>query len=150
MWWLKNDELLALPPDYSDVERAEVIKLVVKRMESRPAMWILLGAVCIGVPVISVLLGLPIGRWLHTQGMGIRTAHAIGVMLVALPTAFAIVSYGLMSMKNVFADAAIDAMREIGRDICSDCGEWLRDQDNSETTCPHCGAERKGKVAVDP
>jgi hypothetical protein len=143
MWWLKNEELMALPLDYSDAERAEVIKLVEKRMEHHPAVWILTCAVCIGVPVISIPLGVPIGRWLHAQGMGIAIAHMIGVALIVLPTAFVIASYGLMSMKNIYADAAIDAMREIGRDICSDCGEWLRDLDDSASTCPSCGTERK-------
>jgi hypothetical protein len=33
------------------------------------------------------------------------------------------------------------ALREMGHDVCTECGYWLRDLPPESTRCPECGAE---------
>ena len=97
---------------------------------------------CLALPVAVAACGYIIISWLATFA-SIKIAAPIGMLSAG---ALCIFVFGRLIWR-LQRRAFRLALRDLGYDICINCGYWLRDLHADTATCPECGAEREATIS---
>lgn len=128
------------PPDLK-LSRAE-------RREVRRRTWRLYRATPISLIIslaAATLLGLAYGALLLLiDRVSLGTVYPI--VVVAGPLVVVALTWLVIAVAGrwIYGKAQRLALRQMGFDVCAQCGYWLRGLGDDVTNCPECGAARDG------
>jgi hypothetical protein len=72
-------------------------------------------------------------------GMGTLTSWSLSKALIIAP----LMMLALWSFRMIYTRPVRRAMRDLGYDVCINCGYWLRGLGEGTMRCPECGADRE-------
>lgn len=126
----------------SEAQRLEIVERLNAQLSKHP--WVRVMRLVVVLLALAAGMGLsgPIAGWLQSLGLGRIPARVIGASAVSLAVVLAGFALGHWLLWGLLLRAFRGAMREIGRDVCTECGYWLRGLDDEVTRCPECGGAR--------
>lgn len=130
----------------SQRDRLDVVERLNVYLKQHPAVRTMKIVVMLLSMSAGIFLNWPLSAWFQSLGMGRIIAHMIGAGLMALSVAIVSIVLGHWLLWSIWSRSFRRALREIGRDVCVECGYWLRGLDNHVTRCPECGAGRTQPV----
>lgn len=132
----------------SERERLEIIERLNLHLWRHPAIRTMTVVVMFLSMGAGIFLNAPIAAWFQSLGMGRIVARMLGASLAALGVGAVALALGYWLLWSVWSRAFRSAMREIGRDVCVECGYWLRGLGDEVSRCPECGGARRVTGAV--
>ena len=126
----------------SEAQRLEIVERLNAKLNSHPSVRVMRLVVVVLALAAGASLNWPIAGWLRSLGVGRIPAHVIGASAVSLVTVLVGFAVGHWLLWGLLQRAFRGAMRQIGRDVCVECGYWLRGLDEEVTRCPECGRAR--------
>lgn len=127
----------------SEAQRLEIVERLNARLSTHPSVRVMRLVVVVLALAAGTGLNWPIAAWLQSLGLDRIPARVIGASAVSLATVVAGFALGHWLLWRLVLRAFHGAMREIGRDVCAECGYWLRGLDDEVTRCPECGRARE-------
>lgn len=127
----------------SQAERIEIVERLNVQLSKHPSVRVMRLVVVAMALVAGASLNWPIAAWLQSLGLGRILAHVIGASAVSLVTVVVGFAVGHWVLWGLLLRAFRGALREVGRDVCAECGYWLRGLDDGVTRCPECGQARE-------
>jgi hypothetical protein len=76
------------------------------------------------------------------------SSSVVSIILRILSAVVAWVTVAWIRRSNA-EPATAQALRELGFDMCIECGYWLRDLRADQSSCPECGATRSNRFHMD-
>jgi len=128
----------------SEAQRLEIVERLNEQLSQHPWVRFMRLVVVVLALAAGASLNWPIAAWLQSLGLGRIPARVIGASAVSLATVVIGFVIGYWVLWGLLLRAFRGAMREIGRDVCVQCGYWLRGLDDGVTRCPECGGARAG------
>jgi hypothetical protein len=126
------------PLPLSDEERRQVERLSNIHAGKRWSFRIKLAAVTVALPVAVIGGGFIATAWVFRFVPNYKYAASIGYLGAC---AFSVFLYTRL-VWNWYRRPTRLALRDLGYDICVNCGYWLRDLHVRSDVCPECGARR--------
>ncbi len=132
----------------SEQDRLDVIERLNAHLKRHPAFRVMTVVVLMLSLGAGIFLSKPIADWFQSFGMWRIPARVLGASVASLGTVIVGHVVGYWLLWSIWLRAFRGAMRDIGRDVCVECGYWLRGLDADVTRCPECGADRCNSGAV--
>lgn len=126
----------------TEQQRLEIVERLNVHVNRHPAIRTMIVLVAVLSVIAGAFLHGPIAAWLQSLGLWRIPSRIIGASLVSLATVAVGMTLGYWLLWGICSRAFRSAMREIGRDVCVECGYWLRGLGNEISQCPECGTPR--------
>lgn len=127
----------------SEKQRLEIIDRLNVHVKRNPAIRTLTIVAIILSMAAGIFLNDPFAVWFQSLGMRFIVAKMIGAGLASLITIVVVLVIGYWILWSIVTRALRTTLREIGKDVCLECGYWLRGLGDEVTQCPECGAGRE-------
>lgn len=126
----------------TDQQRLEIVERLNVHVSRHPAIRAMIVLVAMLSVIAGALLHGPIAAGLQSLGLWRIPSRIIGASLVSLATVAMGMTIGYWLLWSICSRAFRRAMCEMGRDVCLECGYWLRGLGDEVSRCPECGGAR--------